>query len=79
MTTLSVDELLGAIAELRALFPEWRLGQLIANLAQAAGRDQEDGVWDVEDDQMLAAARRLIERHRDRRTVEAEPNVVLRS
>jgi hypothetical protein len=41
------------------------LGQLIANLAVAAGRD--GAVWDVEDDALLAAAaRRLIERNRAR-------------
>jgi hypothetical protein len=58
------DELLGALSELRALFPDWRFGQLMANLVLAAGRDGE--VWDVEDEELLAAARRLIERNRGR-------------
>jgi hypothetical protein len=45
-------ELLEAIAELRRRYPDWRLGQLIANVAGWA--DQE--IWDVEDEQLLAAA-----------------------
>lgn len=45
-------DLLEAITALRRQYPEWRLGQLIANVAGWA--DQE--VWDVEDDQLLAAA-----------------------
>ncbi len=45
-------ELLHAIAELHQRYPEWRLGQLIANVAGWA--DQE--IWDVEDEQLLAAA-----------------------
>jgi hypothetical protein len=45
-------ELLNAIAELQRLYPHWRLGQLIANVAGWADQD----VWDVEDEQLLAAA-----------------------
>jgi hypothetical protein len=64
--TIANDELLGALPELRTLFPDWRFGQLIANLALAAGRDGDGAIWDVEDEQLLAAARRLIERNRER-------------
>lgn len=46
-------DLLGAIAELCERYPDWRLGQLIANAAGWA--DQE--IWDVEDEQLLRAAR----------------------
>lgn len=66
MKTAQAEDLLIALAELRALFPEWRMGQLIANLALAAGRDDDSAVLDVEDEELLAAARRLIERNRDR-------------
>ncbi len=66
MTTAVGDELMGALAELRTLFPDWRLGQLVASLVQAAGRDGEGAVWEVEDEQLLAAARRLIERNKTR-------------
>jgi hypothetical protein len=66
MKTVIADELLGALSELRVLFPEWRLGQLVANLVQAAGHDREGAIWDVEDEELLAAAHRLIQRNRGR-------------
>lgn len=66
MNTATTDELLDALTELRGRFPHWRLGQLIANLVTAAGFDSVDAIWDVEDPQLLAAARRLIESNRDR-------------
>jgi hypothetical protein len=47
------DELLAAIAELCERYPNWRMGQLVANVAGWA--DQE--IWDVEDEQLLDAAR----------------------
>jgi hypothetical protein len=46
-------ELLVNLAELCQKYPQWRLGQLVANVAGWA--DQE--VWDVEDEQLLEAAR----------------------
>jgi hypothetical protein len=58
------DELLTALAELTEQHPEWRLGQMIANLAMAAGRTEASGVWDVEDSEALEAAQHLLERHR---------------
>jgi hypothetical protein len=53
-------ELLAALAELSRVRPEWRLGQTLANLATAAGRLDAGGVWDLEDDEALAAAKTLI-------------------
>jgi hypothetical protein len=44
-------ELLAAITELCRRYPDWRFGQLVANVAGWA--DQE--IWDVEDEQLLAA------------------------
>ena len=45
-------DLMEAIANLQRRYPNWRLGQLIANVAGWADQD----VWDVEDEQLLAAA-----------------------
>lgn len=45
-------ELLSAIEALSRKYPDWRLGQLIANVADWADQD----VWDIEDEQLLAAA-----------------------
>jgi hypothetical protein len=72
MTSSTSDQLLAAIVELRSLFPDWRIGQLVANLTQAAGRDGEGAIWDVEDEELLTAARRLIDRNRPHRAPSAE-------
>jgi hypothetical protein len=53
MTTNERSSLLEAMAELSQKYPDWRLGQLIANVAGWADVD----VWDVEDEQLLQAAR----------------------
>jgi hypothetical protein len=53
MTPPHDSELLRVLAELRDRYPSWRFGQLISNVA--GWTDAE--VWDVEDGQLLAAAR----------------------
>ena len=53
-------ELLAALAQLSYARPEWRLGQTLANLAMTAGRLEASGVWDLEDDEALAAAKALL-------------------
>jgi len=61
MTTAETRaELLEALAELGRAHPNWRLGQALSNLAMAVGRLDAGGVWDLEDDEALAAARRLL-------------------
>jgi len=47
-------EVWAALAELSRRYPDWRLGQLVANVADWA----DQGVWDVEDAHLLQAARR---------------------
>ncbi|MCI0362073.1 MAG: hypothetical protein L0211_26630 [Planctomycetaceae bacterium] len=69
MTTIQRDELYQALSELHALFPHWRFGQLVANLATAAGQTDAGGLWELEDDQLIAAARRLIEQNSARDAV----------
>jgi len=72
MSLSQTDELLEAISELRLLFPDWRMGQLVANLVTAAGGMDAGAIWDMEDEKLLAAARRLVERNRGRTVVDAE-------
>jgi len=48
-------------------------GQLVANVATAARGPQVEAIWDSEDEELPAAARRLIERHRHRAQVPVEP------
>jgi hypothetical protein len=64
-------EILEALGELSAVFPEWRLGQMIANLAVVARGPAEGAVWDVEDEELLASIHRHLEKHRGRQTVSA--------
>ncbi len=45
------EALLEAVAELGRRYPDWRLGQLIANVAGWTDQD----IWDAEDDQLLKA------------------------
>jgi hypothetical protein len=59
-------ELLHALAELSELFPDWRFGQMVANVATSARGPQVEAIWDSEDDELLAAVRRLLERNRGR-------------
>ena len=70
MTPTTRDELHQAIVELHTVFPDWRFGQLIANLATAAGVEGAGAIWDMEDERLLAAARRLIERNEARMAVQ---------
>jgi hypothetical protein len=61
-------ELLQVLRELSEIYPEWRLGQTLANLAMSAGRTDSGGVWDLEDGEALAAARQMLKRHREQLT-----------
>lgn len=56
-------DLLAALAEISRMCPDWRLGQTLANLATMAGRLESSGVWDLEDEEALAAARLVIKQH----------------
>lgn len=53
------QELLRLLAELSEQDPELRLGQLIANLATLAQGAKAEAVWDAEDDELVAAVKRL--------------------
>jgi hypothetical protein len=55
------QELLRLIEEMSEAYPEFRLGQLIANLAFWARGDQEGAVWNVEDVELIAAASEQIQ------------------
>lgn len=67
MTSPERRDLLQALGELSEAFPEWRFGQMIANLAVVARGATTEAIWDVEDDELRAA----IQRHLDRRRATA--------
>lgn len=51
-------EALQVLAELSEAAPDVRLGQLVANLSYLARGLSAEAVWDMEDDELLAAARK---------------------
>ena len=60
------QEILRALADLVEQTPEVRFGQLIANLAVIARGPTPEAVWDMEDDELLAAVRSHIQDHERR-------------
>jgi hypothetical protein len=72
MNVSTAEELIEAVSELQELFPDWRFGQLVANLVTAAGGTDVSAIWDMDDAQLLTAARRLIERNRGRSAMPEE-------
>ena len=54
------EELLDALRELGRVYPNSRLGQLLANVAMAAGRLDAGAVWDLEDEEALRAVKELL-------------------
>ena len=60
------EELNEAISELQIIFPDWRMGQLVATLVMATGGSDAGSIWDIEDEQLLSAAHRLFETNRGR-------------
>jgi hypothetical protein len=60
MTQPVRQDLLTTLAELSAACPEMRFGQLIANLSTLARGPSAEGLWDAEDEELLAAARRQL-------------------
>jgi hypothetical protein len=53
MNSVDRHELFSALEELARRYPDWRIGQLVANVAGWA----DQNVWDVEDKELLEAAK----------------------
>lgn len=51
------DELTEALAELRRALPSMRFGQLIANMATVARGAAPGAIWEMDDEELLAAIR----------------------
>lgn len=59
-------EILRILEELSSASPEVRFGQLIANLSYLARGPLAESIWDMEDDELLAAAQKHLENLRSR-------------
>ena len=57
MNTPARRELLRVLEELAARMPDVRLGQLVATLSYAAKGATQEAIWEVGDDELLAAAK----------------------
>ncbi len=54
-------EILRVLEELSDTSPDVRLGQLIANLSYLSRGPSAESIWDMEDSELLAAARKHLE------------------
>ena len=68
MTSSVRQELLSVLDELSSACPEMRFGQLIANLSTLARGLSAEGLWDAEDEELLAAAREQLAHFRNDRS-----------
>lgn len=64
--TKTRSELLRLLAELSDEAPDLRLGQLVVNLATLARGAKVEAIWDAEDEELIAAAERLLDHYRQR-------------
>lgn len=65
------QEVFRLLAELSEVAPEVRFGQLVANLSYLARGLSNGSIWDMEDEELLEAARKHLEEWRSRRGVVA--------
>ena len=64
--TTTRTELLRLLADLSEQAPDLRLGQLVANLATLAQGAKVEAIWDAEDEELVVAAKRLLDHYRQR-------------
>jgi hypothetical protein len=76
MTAQVRNDILRTLTELSECRPEVRFGQLVANLSYLAKGPTQEAIWDVEDEELLAAARKHLE---DRRSKEVLQPAIERS
>jgi hypothetical protein len=60
MITAQRQEILRLLERLSELTPDVRFGQLIANLSYQAVGPTNEAIWDMEDEQLVAAIRKHI-------------------
>jgi hypothetical protein len=61
-------EVLRVLEELSETCPDYRFGQMIANLVMLARGDAEGALWDMEDEELIAAARKHLADWNERHT-----------
>ena len=66
MINATRQEILSVIEDLSTASPEVRIGQLVANLSYLARGPSAESSWDMEDEELLTAARKHLENLRAR-------------
>lgn len=66
MTSQVREEILHILSELSECCPEVRFGQLIANLSYLAKGPTNNAIWDLEDEELLLAARKHLKERRNK-------------
>lgn len=57
-------EILEALQEMSQVYPEWRFGQMVSNIAFWAAGPKPESIWDVEDKQFLETLLKHLEKKR---------------
>lgn len=60
----TLEQIFDAIREMRARYPGWRFGKIVCNVAMWARGPVPEAVWDVEDEEFVAAAREHLEKRK---------------
>jgi hypothetical protein len=63
------QEILRVLEELSEVVPEVRFGQLMANLSYLARGPSKEAIWEMEDEELLEAARKQLAEWRSKRGV----------
>jgi hypothetical protein len=64
ISTPDDSELFSMVKEIRSLYPDWRLGQMVCNVAVWAHEPDKSSVGDIEDGEFIRAARGHIEKRK---------------
>ena len=56
------EELFTPLREMRALYPHWRFGQMISNLAFWARGAEVKSIYDVEDRELVETAKQHVQK-----------------
>ena len=64
MTNPIRKDILNVLSELGESCPDVRFGQLIANLSYLAKGPSNEAIWDMEDEELLAVARKHLQERR---------------
>ena len=68
MNTQTRQDLQTVVTALSAACPEMQFGQLVANLPTLAKGLSAEGMWDAEDEELLAAAQKQLAYFREHRS-----------